>query len=832
MKTCCIVWGVLAAWFAGHGVAQNGSRRPEAPRVARSAPLAQGFVPNLGQWPDRAAFRAKLGGTVAFLERSGWTLVGIAADGQPATGEPTGAPVRAVALRMSFGDDAGPGPRGEAPTETRQHYFLGNDPTKWCRDVPSYGSVLYERARPGIDVRLYQRDGNFAFDVLVAPDASAADFCMHVDGIQRLRLQDGRLVLETELGPVHLTPPVAWEEDGARREPVASRFVLRDERSFGFEVGARVPGRRLVIDPGIVWSNSLGGASTEVGQCCAVDASGTVCIGGWTSSLTFPVTPGVFDTTFGDLEGFVSKLAPDGSVPFTTLIGGLVPRIPPPNGVSAHDEVTGLAIDPQGRIFVTGNADSTDFPTTPGAFRTATLPGGRNVFAACIAANGATLDYSTIVWVGASTALALDDQGQAILVGYTTNPFWPVTAGAIDSTFSGSWWDGFVTRVGPTGAWLSYSTYFGGNGMDEPRSVAIDAQGRLVVAGSSTSTDLPTTPSAFDPTYNAGPEVWDAFVLRLAPNLSAIDYCTYLGGPANDLAWAAGVDVDGEVVVTGGTYSTTFPTTPLAYDRVFGPPVGQEHVYVTRFSANGSSLVGSTFLGAGIARGCAVDSRGDVTIVGVANTGFPVTPGVANPVLAGGLDPFLTRLRGDLTGLVYSTYLPGSAVSFFDQATAVAIGPTGLAIATGANNDVFVFASDMLPTGATAFGAASPGCNGRQVLGVDSMPSLGNSGFTIILGNALPGALGVMAFTGSGLSVPVPLSGIDVWVDLASEIMIPMLTADGRGRVDVDLPIPGTPSLVSIELFVQCAWIEPTGPAPCPSFGTSASNALQIVLQP
>ena len=247
----------------------------------------------------------------------------------------------------------------------------------------------------------------------------------------------------------------------------------------------------------------------------------------------------------------------------------------------------------------------------------------------------------------------------------------------------------------------------------------------------------------------------------------------------------------------------------------------------------GSSLVGSTFVGAGIARGCAVDSRGDVTIVGVANSGFPVTPGAANPVFAGGgIDPFLTRLRGDLTGLVYSSYLPGSAVSLFDLATAVAIGPTGLAIATGSNFDAFVFASDMLPTGATAFGAASPGCNGLQVLGVDSMPRIGNSGFTITLGNALPGALGVMAFTDSGLSVPVQVSGVDVWVDLATEIMIPMLTADARGRLDVDLPIPGTPSLVSIELNIQCAWNEPTGPAPCPSFGTSASNALQIVLQP
>lgn len=834
MKTHWIVCGFLATGFGAQAMAQNGSQVPAVLKQAPSAPLARGFVPNLGQWSDRAAFRAKLGGEVAFLERDAWTLVGFAATGPVAEDERAGATVRAVALRMSFGDEAGPGPRGEAASEARQHYFLGNDPAGWRRDVPSYGSVLYERVKPGIDVRFYQGDGQFAFDVLVAPDASVADFLMRVEGMQRLRVHDGRLVIETELGPVHLTPPVAWEEDGARRVPVASRFVLRDAGSFGFEVGARTPGRRLVIDPGVVWSTSFGGSDLERAETCATEPSGAVCVAGYTFSPDFPVTPGAFDTTYGIQDAFVTKLLPTGAIQFTTFLGGNVSQFPGPFGAAPFDEVQGIAVDSQARIFVTGTTMATDFPTTPGAFLGTAPIGGTNVFVTRLAANGASLDYSTYVWLGRAEAIAVDAQGQAVIVGTTSNQFWPTTVGALSSTYS-SPGEGFVTRVGPTGAWLSYSTYLSGNSYEEPRSVAIDTQGRVVVAGATQSSNLPTTPSAFDPTYNFGSSPWDGFVLRFAPNFAGLDYCSYLGGSDNDECNAVAVDVQGEVVVTGWTRSSNFPTTVGAYDTTFGVFGAPEQVFVTRFAANGSSLAGSTFLGGTsgqIARGCVVDARGDVTIVGNSGAGFVVTPGAADATYDGGFnDAFVARLRGDLTGLVYSSYLPGSG--FDDIATAVGIGTAGQAIVAGfANFDAFVTACDMLPTGATAFGASSPGCNGPQWIGVDSMPSVGNSGFTITLGNALPFAVGIMAFTDLGLAVPVPVSGIDAWLDLSTVIALPMITADARGRVDADVPIPSTPTLVSLELNTQFAWNEPAGPAPCPASGTSASNALQIVIQP
>ncbi|MFO1031818.1 MAG: SBBP repeat-containing protein [Planctomycetota bacterium] len=838
MKIQGFVWGVLAAGFGAHGVAQNGAQIPETPRFARSAPLPQGFVPNLGQWSDRAAFRAKLDGKTAFLERNGWTLVGFAAAGQPATDEPAAGAVRAVALRLSFGDEGGPGPRGEAASAARQHYFLGSDPANWRSDVPSYGSVLYERARPGIDVRFYQGDhqgrGQFAFDVLVAPDAAAADFSMRVEGMERMRLDDGRLVLETELGPVHLTPPVAWEEDGAHRVPIQSRFVLRGAASFGFEVGKRTPGRRLVIDPGIVWSTSFGGSDIERAETCATDLSGGTCVGGYTYSADFPVTVGAFDTTFGNQDAFVTRLSPTGAIQFATYLGGSVSQYRGPFGAAPFDEVQGIAVDGQGRIFVAGTTMATDYPTTPGAFRSTAAIGGTNVFATRLAANGASLDYSTYVWLGRAEALAVDAQGQAVIVGTTNNQYWPTTVGAISSTLSGPS-DGFVTRVGPTGAWLSYSTFLGGSAYDEPSAVAIDAQGRVVVAGSTQSSNLPTTPTAFDPSYNFGSFVWDGFVLRFGPNFTGIDYCSYLGGTDNDYCLGVAADVQGEVVVTGWTLSSNFPTTPGAYDTTFGAFGAPAQVVVTRFAANGSNLVGSTFVGGTsgqIARGCVVDARGDVTIVGNSGTGFVMTPGAADTTFDGGYnDAFVARLRADLTGLVYSSYLPGSG--FDDIATAVGIGPAGQAIVTGFSNfDVFVMACDLLPTGATAFGASSPGCNGPQWIGVDSMPSVGNSGFTITLGNALPFAVGIMAFTDLGLSVPVQVSGVDAWLDLSTVIALPMLAADARGRVDADVPIPSNPTLVSLELNTQFAWNEPFSPAPCPASGTSASNALQIVIQP
>jgi hypothetical protein len=125
---------------------------------------------------------------------------------------------------------------------------------------------------------------------------------------------------------------------------------------------------------------------------------------------------------------------------------------------------------------------------------------------------------------------------------------------------------------------LLYSTYLGGSGEDVGEGIAVDASGNAYVTGVTDSTEFPTTPNAFDTTFNG---VQDAFVTKLNPTGSALVYSTYLGGSGNDLGLGIAVDASSNAYVTGITGSTNFPTTPGAFDITFN---GSFDAFVSKFA--------------------------------------------------------------------------------------------------------------------------------------------------------------------------------------------------------------------------------------------------------
>jgi hypothetical protein len=141
---------------------------------------------------------------------------------------------------------------------------------------------------------------------------------------------------------------------------------------------------------------------------------------------------------------------------------------------------------------------------------------------------------------------------------------------------------------------ITYSTYLGGSGDDNPIWSDIDRAGNFYVAGSTASTDFPTTGKAFQGDFG-GEE--DAFVTKLDRSGSALVWSTYLGGEAADAAIGLDVDRHGNVVVTGVTGSPGFPTTPGAFQPAFAG--GDTDAFVTKLDAKGSRLLFSTFLGGG-----------------------------------------------------------------------------------------------------------------------------------------------------------------------------------------------------------------------------------------
>src|SRR5205823_3173313 len=161
------------------------------------------------------------------------------------------------------------------------------------------------------------------------------------------------------------------------------------------------------------------------------------------------------------------------------------------------------------------------------------------------------------------------------------------------STYGGGTFDGFVTKLNPTGSGLVYSTYFGGSGDDKAISVAVDGAGNAYVAGFTDSTDFPVTSGAFQTTYGGGAS--DGFVAKLSLTGSGLLYSTYLGATGQDQAIDIAIDPAGDAHVSGITNTNGFPTTLGAFQTSFAG--GAYDAIVAKLNATGSALVYSTYLG-------------------------------------------------------------------------------------------------------------------------------------------------------------------------------------------------------------------------------------------
>ncbi len=445
---------------------------------------------------------------------------------------------------------------------------------------------------------------------------------------------------------------------------------------------------KLDPDGGLAYGTLLGGSGTDVGTDVAIDTTGNAYLTGSASS-GFPTTVGAYDTSpNGGLDAYVAKLDPAGStLVYSTLIGG-----------DTTEGGNGIAVDSTGYAYVAGDAanGTVDFPTTVGAFDTTHSTQG-DAFVTKLDPTGSTLVYSTYLGgTGGDHAagIAIDTAGNAYVGGYSSKPSgspapeeYPTTAGAYDTTRGGESDDLFVTKIGPSGSSLVYSTLLGGNAPEYNMGggIAVDGAGRAVVTGYAFS-GYPTTTGAFDTTVGG---TTDAVVTRLNAAGSALDYSTYLGGGGHDRGESVALDSAGDIHVTGRTEdgTTDFPTTAGAYDVTHngGTSLAAYDAFATKLSSTGTSLAFSTLLGGSDGtrpdeiRAVAVDDSG-IYVTGTTSSGeLPTTAG-AYDTTQSDVDAFVTKL--DLTGtaLLYSTFLGGSGG---DTATAIAVDDDGSAYVTG-----------------------------------------------------------------------------------------------------------------------------------------------------
>ncbi|MEZ4682028.1 MAG: SBBP repeat-containing protein, partial [Caldilineaceae bacterium] len=248
---------------------------------------------------------------------------------------------------------------------------------------------------------------------------------------------------------------------------------------------------------------------------------------GKTDSGNFPVTAGAFDVSYNGVaellydDAFLVKmtLASDGSsqLHYATYLGG-----------KDSDDARAIAVDTTGALYVTGQTISANFPATPGAYDSSYNGGtsgtGGDAYVAKLTPDGKRLEYATFLggaWYEAGYAIVVDDAGRAYLVGETNSDDFPVTTTAWDIDYTPTllrYYDAFLARLAPDGTGLTYATYLGDAGVDIAAALHLDDNETVTVAGWTSSPHFPTTPDAFDSSYNDVSffvDPYDAFLLRL-----------------------------------------------------------------------------------------------------------------------------------------------------------------------------------------------------------------------------------------------------------------------------------------------------------------------------
>jgi hypothetical protein len=502
-----------------------------------------------------------------------------------------------------------------------------------------------------------------------------------------------------------LHKPMAYQMMAGRRVAVEARYTLAGGDRVSLTLGRYDAAETLIIDPVLGYSTLLGGRGFDIGRGIAVDGLGNVYLTGSTSSADFPLAHPLATKSAlrGSANAFVIKLRFDAETAALTLVyctylGG--------SGGSEGDQGLSIAVDPRGDAYVTGQAQSADFPLVHPLPANNVLRGRADAFVSKLSfdAKTATLTLTYSTYLGGSSfdvgnGIAVDAHGDAYVTGQTDSADFPLAHPLATNSVLRAAANTFVSKLSfdnrTATLTLAYSTYLGGNGGDQGGAIAVDARGNAYVTGTTNSADFPLAhPLATNSVLRGSA---NAFVSELGFDAKtaalSLAYSTYLGGSGLDRGSAIAVDGGGNAYVTGFTTSPDFPTVHSlpALGNAFR---GFQNAFVSKLSFNARTptltLAYSTYLGGSGSidegNGIAVDARGNAYVTGTTNsTDFPLAhPLTTNMVLQGSDDAFVSKLSFDnrtaTLKLAYSTYLGGSS---FDAGDGIAVDPRGNAYVTG-----------------------------------------------------------------------------------------------------------------------------------------------------
>jgi len=503
--------------------------------------------------------------------------------------------------------------------------FIGNDRSKWRTDIPTFSKVKYEGIYSGVDLIYYGNQQQLEYDFVVAPGADPQAIRFAVSGAKVRLDSSGDLVMHTSLGDVRNHKPVIYQEIAGVRHEIAGHFVKRSDHEVSFAIANYDRQHTLVIDPTVSWSTYLGGSATDLATCVAVDVLGDTYIGGTTTSTNFPT---------------------DGAN------AGPYPIFP---GATAGSTQAFFSV-----IFFQGDGSELYISSYYGGTTGNTLVNS----IALLQPIGKLVPYVYVAGSTTSTDLP------------TMNPLQAANAGGEDA---------FVAELEFPNV-IHYSSYLGGSGNDSASAITLDSLGNIVIAGSTTSTDFPTT----NPYQAVNEGGTDGFVTKFNSTFTGKQYSTYIGGSGNDYINSIANTKNDALVIVGSTTSTALfePKSTGTNTKAFLTSLTSTGVYgpmVTRiFGGNNASVV-TAATGVAYFAGnpsCTPAATPAIWVTGYTNgSNLPATPNAIQSMNKGGVDAFVqVYAQGRLK---FSSFYGGSGT---DAAKGVGVDGCGNAFIVGTTN--------------------------------------------------------------------------------------------------------------------------------------------------
>ncbi len=660
------------------------------------------FIRNEGQWEQHIDFKLPLNSGDIFFEKDQitYSVYDKSLYGKAKHGNYDQDFVPGHAYRTTF-INSNPDARYILGKEKKQYYnfFIGNDSSRWESNVKAFDKVYVKDIYKGIDYQFYEYYGQTKYDFIVRPAGNASDILIHYEGLDKMRIKKGHLVLETSVGEIIEQSPYAYQHVDGEEVQVACQYELRDNHLYFVFPEGYDQSLDLIIDPVLTFSTYTGSSADNFGCTATNDLAGNMFVGGTVFAAGYPTSTGAFQVSFngGNIDMGITKYTADGtSLVYSSYIGGSSNEIP-------HS----LVVTPNDELVILGTSNSSNYPISASAFQTVMQGGtgttwagyGFNYSLGCdivvtkLNAAGTAIVGST--FLGGTGNDGLNEgsllhfnygdafrgeiingmNGEIILASTTSSGDFPVTGNAPQGSLNGPS-DAVLVQLNSNLSNVLFATYVGGSDRETGNSVQLSSTGQMYLAGGTLSADFPETAGGFHSSYQGGDA--DGYVARFTPNGSTLLAATYIGTSDYDQNYFVQTDLDDDVYMIGQT-NGNYPVVNATYSN---PNSGQ---YIQKLSPDLSTGLLSTTIGRGngtvdIAVNAFLVSECDFiyfsgwggplngnTGLGAHATssttlGMPIT-GDAFQGATDGSDFYLAVLAPDASSLLYATFFGGSLSS-------------------------------------------------------------------------------------------------------------------------------------------------------------------------